>query len=34
MILIAGLAFLVGVTVGAFVVAAFVACHVEPMLPL
>jgi hypothetical protein len=34
MILIAGLTFLVGVAVGAFVVAAVVASRIEPMLPL
>jgi hypothetical protein len=34
MILIAGIAFLVGVVVGAIVVAAVVASRIEPMLPL
>jgi hypothetical protein len=34
MILIAGIAFLIGVVVGAIVVAAVVASRIEPMLPL
>ena len=34
MILIAGIAFLGGVVVGAIVVAAVVASRIEPMLPL
>ncbi len=34
MILIIGLTVLVGILVGAFVVAAVIACRIEPMLPL